>query len=402
MSLNINPSTSEERKQLFAEIFFSKTNKISKISDNSVIGGIAYGIGKVSGKAEKDIVLALSKLFPDTAYGTQLDQVAQDYGIATRFGASQSSTYVRIVADPGTQYVAGVHTFRSTDGIEFDIEESTTMNSFGYDYLKIRSVDSAQKTNVKPGSITTITPTPSGHRFCVNEYQALGGRDAEDDVTFRQRIKDGANILAKGTVAAIEQAFMLINNNVLSVRYQGVNSYGQLKLAIITQNGIGLTKPEINTLLTIGEEFFGLAELRPFGRKSYGIEIINIDIQPLDISFRLSLLDSADVDDVRISIQTRIAKYLDFRYFKSGVSNIEWDNLLEIVKNTKGVKYVPDNYFYPNTDTPTDGNKIVRLRGFLMLNLDGSVINNLSGTFSPVFYPAVADFSYQQTVLRSI
>lgn len=402
MSLNIVPSTSEERKQLFAEILLGKTNKINKISDNSVVSGVSYGVGKVSGKAEKDIVLALGKLFPDTAFGTQLDQVAQDYGVSFRFDASQSSTYIRVVADPGTQYTAGVHVFRSTEGIEFDIEKTTVIGTFGYSYIKVRSIDSGNKTNVKPGSISLVTPIPSGHRFCVNEYRSSGGRDIEDDLIFRQRIKDGPNILARGTIATIEQVFMLINSNVLSVRYQGINSFGQLKLVVTTQNGIDLSKGEITTLLTKSEEFLGLSELRPFGRKSYGVEIVNMDWQPFDISFRGVLLDSANVDDVRISIQTRIAKYIDFRFFESGITKVEWDNLLSIVKNTKGMKYVPDEFFYPNIDIPTDSNKLPRLRGFLMLDLNGAVINNLQGSFNPVFYPNVADFSFAQTMLRTI
>lgn len=402
MSLNIIPSTSEQRKQLFAETLLNKTDKINKISDNSVVNGVAYGIAKVAGKAEKDIIQAISKLYPDTAFGSQLDQIAQDYGISSRFSASQSSTYVRIVGDVGTQYIAGTHVFTSTDGIQFDLEESITLGVNQFSYAKVRSVDSGLKTNVKPGTVNKITPTPIGHRFCVNEYRATGGRDVEDDTLFRQRIKEGPNILATGTLAVIEQAFMTINTNVLRCIYQGINSRGQLKIAIVTQNGIDLNASELNTLLIRGERFFGLSELRPFGRQSYGIELVNIEWQTFDLSFRCDLLLSAIPDDVRIDIQTRISKYLDFRYFKSGVDKIEWDNLLQIVKNTRGIKYVPDEYFYPRVDIAVDKNKLPRLRGFLMLNLQGGVINTITGTLNPVYYPQVADFSFISTVLRTI
>lgn len=402
MSLNITPSTSEERKQLFVEILLNKTNKINKISDNSVLNGISYGISKVAGKAEKDIVLALGKLYPDTAYSSQLDQVAADNGIAGRFGVSQSSTYVKVVGDIGTQYIAGTHTFTSVDGIQFNIEESTTLGIEQFDYLKIRSIDLGKKANVKPATINKISPIPSGHRFCVNEYQANGGRDAEDDIIFRQRIKEGPNILATSTISSLEQVFMKINSNVLRCIYQGINGNGQLKIAIVTQNGIDLNTTEINTLLVKGEQFFGLSELRPFGRQSYGIELVNIQWQPFDISFRVDLLSSAIPDNTRIEIQTKISKYIDFRYFNSGFDKIEWDNLLDIVKFSTGVKYVPDEFFYPRVDIPVDPNKLPRLRGFLMLNLQGGVINTINGTLNPVYYPAQADFSFQQTVLKTI
>lgn len=402
MSLGINPSTSEERKQLIVEILLNKTSKINKISDNSVLSGIAYGNAKVAGKAEKDIILALGKLYPDTAYGSQLDQVAQDNGISGRFGAGQSSTYVKVVGDIGTQYIAGTHTFTSSDGIVFDIENSVTLGVEQFDYIKVRSVDVGLKANVKPATINKISPAPAGHRFCVNEYKAIGGRDAEDDLSFRQRIKEGANILATGTIAMLEQVFMQINTNVLRCIYQGINSNGQLRIAIVTQNGIDLTSSELNELLTRGEKFFSLSELRPYSRQSYGIELVNIEWQTFDISFRCELLPSVNTDDIRIEIQTKISKYLDFRYFNAGVDKVEWDNLLSIVKNVRGVKYVPDEYFYPRVDMATDSNKLPRLRGFLMLNLQGGVINTLAGTLNPVYYPQKADFSYIQTVLRNI
>lgn len=402
MALNIFPSTSEERKQLFGEILFNKTNKINKITDHSVISGVAYGISKISGKAEKDIILALGKLYPDSSFGTQLDQVAQESGIAGRFAASQSSTYVKVVGSVGTQYTAGIHVFTSTEGLQFDIEESVQLGSAEFAYIKVRSIDSGTKTNVKPATINKIAPVPSGHRFCVNEYKATGGRDNEDDNLFRQRIKEGANILATTTISTIEQAFIKINSNVLRCLYQGINGNGQLKIAIVTQNGINLNSSELNDLLVRGERFFGLTELRPFGRHSYGVELVNVSWQTFDMSFRAELLPSAIADDVRIEIQTKVSKYIDFRYFEPGVQKIEWDNLLQIVKNTKGIKYVPDEYFYPRIDIATDPNKLPRLRGFLMLNLQGGVINTSSGTLNPVFYPNVADFSFLQTVLRTI
>jgi len=402
VSLGIVPSTSEERKQLVLEILYGKTDKVSKITDNSVVGGFAAAISKVSGKAEKDIIQALSKLFPDNSSGSQLDQCAITYGIAPRFQPSQSSVYIRIVGNPGTQYVAGTHTFISSDGIQFDIEETSTISNYGYNYVKVRSVDVGLKTNVKPATINKVNPIPTGHLYCVNEYQATGGRDLEDDINFRQRIKDGANVLARGTIAMLEQAFMLINSNVLRLNYQGINSKGQLRLAIVTQNGIDLNANEINTLLTRGEKFFGLSELRPFGKHSYGIELVNIQWQPYDVSFRCELLPSANPDLVRIDIQTKMSKYTDFRYFNAGVDKIEWDNLLQIAKNTKGMKYIPDEFFYPRVDIPTDPNKLPRLRGFAMLNLNGGLINTFQGTLNPVYYPTNVDFSFQQTVLRNI
>jgi hypothetical protein len=57
-----------------------------------------------------------------------------------------------------------------------------------------------------------------------------------------------------------------------------------------------------------------------------------------------------DPDEIRKKIQVAISKYLDPRFFDSVRQKVEWDNLLDIVKNTQGVDYVPDQYFYPRND----------------------------------------------------
>lgn len=402
MPSNIKPSTVEQRKQIYTQTLLNKTNKVSKVSDNSVLNAHAYGVAKVAGKAEKDIVLAMGQILPDLAQGTTLDQAADNFGVGARFGASESSTSVLLVGDAGTVYTAGIQTFESKSGLQFTLEEDVTIGTEGFAYAKVRSVDVGEKTNVEPNTITSVSPEPTGHSYVTNEYYAQFGRDAETDSLFRTRIKEGNNIIATRTVSMLEQVFMKINNNVLRVLYQGYNTQGQLILAIVTQNGIDLNQSELDELLEKGDQYFSLVELRPFGRTSYGITLRNIEWQYVDISFRVELLQNTNVDTVRKNIQIAISKYMDFRYWKSGEQNIEWDELLQLVKSVQGVKYVPDQYFYPNNDQATDPNKLPRLRGFRMLNLDGSVVTDLQGGVNAAFYPNEADFSFQATVLTTI
>jgi len=400
--LQIQPSTSIERKLLFLETLLNTTDKVSKVADNSVLSGVAGGVAKVSGKAEKDIILAVSQLFPDSAFGTQLDQVAANFGISPRYGAQGSSTYVRVTGDVGTTYLASTHFPTSTTGIRFEFEEDFTIGSFGFAYVKVRSIDQGSNTNVPQLSISKLAPQPSGHQNIINEVAAEWGRDIESDELLRIRIKDGANILARGTMAMLEQAFIKVNNKVLKIFNQGQNAAGKIVIAIATQNGQALTQTELDEILTKCAEFFNLTENRPFGTNFYGIQLTNITIQPVDVAFRVDLDSSANPDDVRQAIQVNMSKYLDFRFFDTSRQKVEWDVLLQIAKNVKGVKYIPDQYFYPRTDLNIDINRLPRLRGFLMLDLNGQIISNFTGTLSPVYYPNVIDASYMSTVLPNV
>lgn len=396
----VKPQTVEELKGMFIELLMNHTNKVTKVAPLSTLNGISYGTAKLGQRVLKDVALIETHLFPDLAYGKYLDKVAENFGVAARFGSSESSTYVRVVGLPGTVYTAGLQEFSSVSGIVFDITKTFTIPAEGFGYVKVRSQTKGVSTNVEPLSISKISPEPIGHKYCVNEYAAYGGRDVEDDEDFRKRIKEGANVLARGTLAMLEQVFNKINNNVLKCYFRGWNTSGQVVIQILTQNGIDLNTAELNELLLKGKDFFSLTELKPNGQNGYGIKLENVEWFPVDISARVEIESNVNPDDVRKEIQIRLNKYFDYRYFDK--PKVEWDDLLGIMKATPGVKYVLDNYFFPQQDIAIPKNQIPRVRGFLMLNPDGSVITNATNTLNPVFYPSTPDISFQKTIYASI
>lgn len=394
-------TTIEELKQVFIEVFLDKTDKVTKVSDGSVVNALAFASAKLGQKALKDIAIIEGHMFPEVASGVYLDNVARMNGIAPRFGAAKSSTYVRVVGAPGTNFLAGVHVFNSTQGQDFDILQNTAIGPHGYTYVKVRSQNAGLVANVDALTINRVTPAPVGFQYCVNEFAAFGGRDIESDESLRRRIKDGCNILARGTLAQIEQVFNKINNNILKVYYHGVNEYAQTVLAVLTENGIDLTQSELDFLLVQAEKYFSLIELKPDGFNGYGIRLQNVTWQPVDISFRVELYSQYNADDVRKEIQVRMNRYFDYRFWDY-TRKVEWDDLLQLAKTTPGVKYVLDNYFTPQNDIVVDINKLPRVRGFLMLDVDGQIISDGSNNLNPIFYPDDPDFSYQASVLNTI
>jgi len=397
----ITPTSIEKIKELFVKIVLSRTDKVTKVTDGSVLNGIAYGNAKVGQKALKDVALAQSRFVPDTAYGQHLDDIAEMYGISPRFGALGSSTYLRFTADSGTLYQAGVHTFKGSDGVIFDLDANVLVGADGFNYGKISSQTTGSQTNVDALVIDTPSPIPVGHSSVLNEFQAVGGRDIEGDDAFRKRIKEAINALARPTLSYMEQVLLKVNPNVLRVYNYGSNGNGKVVLAVATQDGSNLSGAELISLMDSVRSFLSLSELNPDGIGGEGVELVNVDWEPVDISFRVDLLVGFDVDVVRRNIQIRINNNLDYRTWTPG-DKVENDDLLEIAKNTEGVKYVPDEFFFPSQDIEIDVAKIPRIRGFLMLDLDGAIISNGSGTLNPVYYPSVADFSFQATVLANL
>lgn len=396
-------TSSSEFEKLFVEALINKTEgKVNKVSPNSVLNGIASGVAKIAQKNLKEVALIESINFPDSASGLMLDQIADKLGISPRYGASESTTYIRIVADPGTVYDQATNQFITNQGVVFQLDKpSVEVGTIGYTYVKVRSTTQGLETNVDANTINQMTVEPTGHQYVINEYKAIGGRDLEDDLLFRRRIKEGPNILARGTLAMLEQAFNKINPSVLRVFYYGLNEQGKAVLAISSVNGVNFDQNELDELLEQGERFFSLTELRPFGSQPYGIVLKNVDYQPIDVSFRVDLLQNANVDVVRADIQTRWSKLVDFRNWSPN-RKVEWDDLLEVVKNTRGVRYVPDQFFNPRMDIKIESGKLPRFRSFLMLDVSGEIISDLQGNLNPIHYPSNPDFNYQSTVLRTI
>ena len=387
-------------KQMFLEILLNKTNKVSDISDDSVLNGIAYGCAKVGQRLLVNQGIVEGHLFPDTAYGQYLDNIASIRGVSPRFGACGSTTYVRVIAEPGTSYIMGVQKFTSTSGVTFELEESKTVDKNGFAYIKVKSTQVGTSTNVDPVSINKVSPKPNGHISVTNEYAATGGMDAESDALFRQRIKNSVNALSRGTIAFIEQVFMKINPRVLRVFKGGITSNGKINLIICSTNGASFSQNEFDLMISRSEEYLSLYDiLREVS--GYALNLVNVEWQYVDVSFRVELDPSYDVDVVRKNIQIQMNKLFDYRFWNQG-DRIEWDDLLQVAKNTEGVRYIPDNYFYPQSDINVPSNKLPRIRGFIMYDLNGNIVESNNGLISDVYYPNSPDIDFQSSIVNTI
>jgi hypothetical protein len=195
---------------------------------------------------------------------------------------------------------------------------------------------------------------------------------------------------------------MSVNPKVLRCIYHGISTGGKLRIGIMTVNGTDLSGGELNTLLSSSYEFLNLTDQPPFGTQFYGVELFNMPFTPIDISYRIDFDPAYSLDLIRIESQKLISKYLDFRFFNPNKEKVEWDNMLELVKKPKGVRYIPDQYFSPNTDISILNNTFPRLRGFRMFDMDGNIIQDFSGVLSPVYYPNSYDFPFVQSILNNI
>lgn len=393
-------TTVEELKQIFTEIFLNKTDKVSDISNESVLNALAYGCAKIGQRILTNQAVVESHIFPDTAYGEYLDELANIRGISPRNSACGSTAYVRIEGEPGTSYDKNNIRFTSSSGIIFELENDFNIPSSGWGYAKVKSSQVGATTNVDALTINNISNPPSGHIAATNEYKAVGGMDNESDDTFRVRIKESVNQLARNTLSYIEQVFMKINSRVLRVYKGGVDGDNKLNLIVVSVNGVDFTDDEFNEILSKSEEYLSLTELLQ-DTNDFALKLKNVDWLPVDIDFRVNIDASYDKDEVRRQMQIKISKLFDYRYWKYG-DKIEWENILYSIRSVDGVRYIPDNYFYPQADINVPKYRLPRLRSFILRDLDGNVLIDNYSILSSFNFPNDSDDSYQSSVLSSI
>jgi len=392
-------------KQMFVEILLNKTDKISDISNESVLNGIAYGCSKLAQRLLVNQGVVEGHLFPDTAYGDYLDNIAASRGIAPRFTSFGSTTYVRVQAAIGTTYSSGT-TFISSNGIQFVSTSNYTVGRDGYGYIKVNSVQGGAASNVDALTINTISNPPVGHIACTNEYAATGGRDNESDDDFRIRIKASANQLARNTMAYLEQIFMKINSKVLRLHRGGVDENGRICLIVVSINGQDFTTAEFDEILSQSEEFLSLNELSRQTVSGFPISLVNPNWYPIDIDFRCDIDPAYDQASVRRNMQIAVSKLFDYRYWNTN-GKVEWENILYAIKNTDGVRYVSDAFFLPKSDINMTNYRLPRVRGFIVRDIDGGVLSdNYSITsqfdYTDYFFPNSPDSNFQQSVITTI
>lgn len=384
----------DELKDLFIQTLLNKTNKISKISDNSVLNAVAFGTAKVFQKSMKDTALLESELFPEYAYGEYLDKIALRSGVAPRQKNIGSSVWLRLVGVPGSFYDFEKAQFSTNSGYIFKLDESVSVPDSGYIYVKAKSIDTGSGTSVGANTIVNASGVPEGHLYVTNEVPAQGGVDIESDQSVLNRLLQNFNNFAFDTLGRLRSVFMILNPLVLDVKKIGIDSKtGKVKLGIVTVNGTDLTSEELDFLLKNSVNYLSLTDVGSFNEDFYDPNIIlqMVDMVETILDFRVDLYESSNIDELRTNILIQVTKFFDFRTWSPG-KTIQWEDIYYIARNQPGIKSIPSETFYfsetgkEKLDVKVPSNKYPVLKGFVMRGMDGSILPGGSSTIIPYYY----------------
>lgn len=399
--------TINDIKNLFVEMLLNKTDKITKVSDNSVLSGLAYGVAKVFQKGMKDSAIVESELFPEYAFGESLDIIASRQGLSERHLASGSSVIVKLVGEYGTFYDAEQNICLTSGGFRFKLSKNITIGYEGYAYVIANSLQTGESVQIAPRSIVKILNPPIGHKYITNESMSVGGSSIEPDKLFRTRITEGFNVLSTDTLSRLQQVFITLNSNILDLKKLGKTSQGHVILGIITRNGIALMESELNSLIEESKRFLSITDIKPYHNELTGLVLQNVNYIYIDVDFYVDLNTNVDIQQFALNVQTEFLNYFDWRFWDED-KKVEWDDLFAIVKAQPEVKYVPDNSFNPRSDIVVGRTSVPRLRQFIIRSLKGVVlftnedVLNQSPNPNAIYYESHLSENYINTVLSNI
>ena len=391
--------TIDELKDLLLQELLNKADgKVSKVSDHSVLNGLAFGFGKVFQKSMKDVALLESELFPEYAYGEYLDRIAQRYGIVSRQRNLGSSVYVKIVADPNSLYLADTCSFVSTDGVAFHLTENFLVGANGWGYALLKSDETGENTNVGAGTIVRVTGQPAGHVYVTNELPATGGVDVESDESLLRRILQNFNNFSFETLDKLTSVFQIIEPSVLQVKKVGLNTLGQIVLSVVTSTGANLSSTQLENLAEKAQPYMSLNDVfQTNGLEGNRLAVVVQNVVPtsIDLDFRVQLDSDIDIRDFKVACQQAVLSYLDFT--QRDITKVEWEDLFSIVRTQTGVRQVPEQFFFagdynlwnsvsPHFDISVPSTQIPRLRMFVVRDLNGVVLFDNSNALVPYFY----------------
>jgi hypothetical protein len=180
-----------------------------------------------------------------------------------------------------------------------------------------------------------------------------------------------------------------LDNDIIDIRRSGYTEDGKILISLITVNGKSYSDNELLSFQDQLKSFLALSDVDDIAGE-IGITLQNIEWHGVGgatgVDFRIDIASGYSEATVRKNIQIQLTKYFDFRFWKN--TKIEWDDMLQIVKNVRGVKYVPDEYFVPNADATVATYKLPRIIKFIMRDLNGNVLYNNSSNILPIYYSA--------------
>lgn len=272
------------------------------------------GIGSVLADAVlKQLLYSTGRLLIDGAQDDDLDRLAWDRYSLTRKGASNALGAVRL-SRLNSALGAGSVPIGTKVGTGTNVEYvTTTAGNFGAStlnnvFVNVRAVQAGHASQVGANAITKFSqPGLLWDKTLQvnNDLPTAGGEDAEDDDTFKARIRDFWKTARRGILAAIEFGATSVPGVVSAQAFEVVTTNGMPArvVELYIADGSGIASAQLAAVVSTA-----LLDYR-----AAGITVVINTSLPTLVSIQLSLTFQAGVDTVTLgqNVQAAVVAFVN-------------------------------------------------------------------------------------------
>ena len=276
----------------------------------------------------------LDQSFPQTAQGQYLDYHGQMRGLA-RIPAVKAMGALRFLVDtpPVTDTViSGGAVCMTAEGVRFrTMEDGILREGSLYTDIPAEAVEGGAQGNAAAGTVVILTACPVAVTGCTNPEPFVGGRDAEEDESFRGRILDSYRRLPNGANAAwYEQT---------AVNYGGVAA----AKAIGRARGIGTVDVYVATAQGVpGEALLaGLqAELQEKREIAVDVAVKAPEVQTVNVAVEIAVTEGMAFAELKAEAERTISAYFGGELLGRAVCLAELGSRIYALPGAKNYRFL--------------------------------------------------------------
>jgi uncharacterized phage protein gp47/JayE len=261
----------------------------------------------------KQLAYRINALLLDGAEGDDLDRYAYDRYKLTRKGASAALGTVRFFRQSAALGAGSIPigtTVRSLTGIEYITYTTATFGGSDLDNITcfVRATQAGKASQVGANQIRQFANVQALFDPTIqvtNDAATAGGEDAEDDDTFRNRIRDFWLTARRGVLAAIEFGAKTVPGVVSAMAVEALNPFGQparvVNLYIADSSGVA-------SAALAQQVSFALDDFR-----AGGIAVLVFPSLPqiVPVQLRLAFISGVDTLSLKTQIQAAVVEFIN-------------------------------------------------------------------------------------------
>lgn len=275
-------------------------------SDANIFVGVSAGLAYA---IVIQLAFAVSRLLLDGAEGEDLDRYAWDRYQLVRKGASSALVPLRMyraAAGVGGSIDIGTVVTTATNTGYVTLQTGTFLPGSVLVNVTARAVQAGKATQVGANTLRRFQTAVFDPNIQVNnDVKAAGGEDAEDDGTFRERIRAFWKTARRGVLAAIEFGATLVPGVVSAQAVEALDGGGRparvVNLYIADSSGVA------NVALA------NAVDTQLFDYRAAGIAVVTLPSLPTIVTVVLHLTFSANVDNATLGelVRSAVVEYIN-------------------------------------------------------------------------------------------